>query len=106
MGIVSASSTRAVLVGIRSGEQWERPSPTAFERMSRIPPVGIPGVEEFYMRHRMCLEDRHQQDHAFLATGHTVGLMCDRLEAVLANPKPKQTTLLPDRCTMRHLVNA
>ena len=69
----------------RSGEQWERPSPTAFERMNRTPPVGIPGIDEFCERHRKCLEDKNQRDHAFLATVYTVGLMCDRLEAVFPN---------------------
>ena len=63
------------------GEQWERPSALAFERMSRNPPVGIPGVTEFFVRHRKCLEDKHQPDYKFIATVYTVGLACDRLEA-------------------------
>ena len=53
--------------------------------MNRNTPVGIPGVEEFYVRHRKCFEDQHQPDHAFLATVYTVGLVCDRLEAIFAN---------------------
>ena len=64
-----------------TGEQWERPSALAFEMMSRNPPIGIPGVTEFFVRHRKCLEDKHQLDHKFIATVYTVGLMCDRLEA-------------------------
>ena len=51
-----------------SGEQWERPSPMDFERMRREYPEGTPGVDEFYARHRKCLVDKVQTDHAFLAT--------------------------------------
>ena len=63
-----------------SGEQWERPSPIDFERMRQEYPEGTPGADEFYARHRRCFEDKHQPDHAFLATVYTVGVMCDRLE--------------------------
>ena len=89
-----------------NGEQWERPSPIDFERMRREYPEGTPGVDEFYARHRRCLEDKNQTEHALLATVYTIGMMCDRLERVFVDLirrlptwlKPKRMALSPKRC--------
>ena len=68
-----------------SGQQWNPPSQTDFNRMSQNYPYGTPGSDEFYAKHQASICDGSPPNHKHMATVYTCGNLCDKLEEDFAD---------------------
>ena len=64
-----------------SGQHWNIPSQTDFDRMAQSYPTDTPGSDDFYAKHHARICDGNLPDHKRMATVYTCGNLCDILEA-------------------------